>query len=82
VRAEKAVEFFELIAQAAHNEVLAIVAQALSTLLYHVIAARPPMPHRADIASARADIVVQLRSRDAEAVVAAMNRYARIVRPG
>ena len=79
-RAHKASEFFELLARAAHNEVLAIVARSLSTLVYHAIAAKLPTTYRADVAAARADILVQLRARDAEAAVGAMAHYASIVR--
>lgn len=80
-RADLAVAFFELIARAAHNDVLAIVAQTLSTLLHHAVTAQLPSRSRPDLAAARHEMLRGLRRRDADAAVAAMTEYARVVRP-
>jgi flavin reductase (DIM6/NTAB) family NADH-FMN oxidoreductase RutF len=80
-RAGKAVQFFDLIAQAAHNEVLAILARSLSTLLHHTINAQLPPRVRPELAEARARILRSVRSRDPNAAVAAMEHYASVVRP-
>lgn len=75
-RAALAVRFFQLIAAAAHNGVLAIVADSLSTLLHHAISLQLPSRQRHDLVPVRWRILQQLRARNGDAAVAAMQDYA------
>lgn len=81
VRAAKAVDFFKLVAHAAHNDVLAIVADSLSSMLQQAVRARPPGAARTDLADARYRMLDSMRLRDPDASVAAMEHYAAVVRP-
>ncbi|MDP3139985.1 MAG: flavin reductase [Burkholderiaceae bacterium] len=81
VRGAKSVEFFKLLAKAAHNDVLAIVADSLSGMLQQAVRAQPPAGNRADLAQARYRILDSLRQRDADAALNGMQQYAAAVRP-
>ncbi|HEX7891812.1 MAG TPA: flavin reductase [Ramlibacter sp.] len=79
-RALAALDFFKLITRAAHNDVLAMVAQTLATLMHHCVTARAEkMPwtamHQPELTPLRHRIVQDLRARDAEDAAAAMRRY-------
>lgn len=75
-RAEASVEFFRLIAQAAHNEVLVVMSGSLSTILRHVVkAAGPALRVRPELVAVRKQILVHLRARDAHAAEQAMSEY-------
>lgn len=79
-RAELAVRFFQLIAAAAHNGVLAVVAESLSTLLQHAVNANLPAQGLGALVPQRWAILRALRARDAQAAIAAMDIYARELR--
>lgn len=75
-RAEASVEFFRLIAKAAHNEVLVVVSGSLSTILRHVVrAAGPSLRVRPELVTVRKQILAHLRARDAVASDLAMTHY-------
>jgi flavin reductase (DIM6/NTAB) family NADH-FMN oxidoreductase RutF len=79
-RALAALEFFRLITRAAHNDVLAMVAQTLATLMHHAVTARAQtLPwnamHQPELTPLRRGIVASLRARDAAGASAAMRRY-------
>ena len=58
-------EFFRLVAAAAHSEVLLAVAESLTTLLRQVVRAAGPSPRfRAELVPARRRILACLRARD------------------
>ena len=61
-------EFFRLIARAAHNDVLMAVSESLTTLLRQVVkSAGPTLRFRAELVPARKRILACLRARDAAA---------------
>jgi flavin reductase (DIM6/NTAB) family NADH-FMN oxidoreductase RutF len=83
-RAHAAIGFFDLITQAAHNEVLAIVAQSLSTLLLHNVSAKMASEqlhalHQPALMPLRWEILAHLRSRNIELALLAMDHYVEIV---
>ncbi|MDZ4359819.1 MAG: flavin reductase [Variovorax sp.] len=74
-RSANAREFFDLIARAARNEVLSVVAGSLTTLLHHTLTTRLPRVARPELLPVRRRILACMRARDADASVAAMNAY-------
>jgi flavin reductase (DIM6/NTAB) family NADH-FMN oxidoreductase RutF len=74
-RSANAREFFDLIAKAAHNEVLCVVAASLSTLLQLTLSTRLPYVARPELLPMRRRILDGLRTRDASASVNAMSDY-------
>jgi flavin reductase (DIM6/NTAB) family NADH-FMN oxidoreductase RutF len=74
-RATASLEFFRLITQAAHNEVLVAVAETLQTLLRHVLQSDTTLRARPDLIPVRKQILAHLRTRDADAAEAQMSHY-------
>lgn len=79
-RALAALDFFKLLTRAAHNDVLAMVAQTLATLMQHCVAARAEkMPwnamHQPELTALRRRMVLALRARNGDDAAAAMQRY-------
>lgn len=79
-RALAALDFFKLITKASHNDVLALVAQSLTTLMQHsVMAQAAAMPyaamHQPELTPLRRNMLEYLRARDADGAVAAMKEY-------
>jgi flavin reductase (DIM6/NTAB) family NADH-FMN oxidoreductase RutF len=83
-RMQAGVRFFRMIAAAAHNEVLSLVADSINTMLVQalkdqIVQARRTAPH-ADLVNAavvplRRKILLQLRARDPEAAHAALDEF-------
>lgn len=82
--AARAVRFLDLIAQSAHNEVLAVVARSLTTMLLHQAqASQGATPaQRASLSAARAEMLAALRQGNADGALDAFGRYAEAIRPG
>ncbi|WP_082497592.1 flavin reductase [Pseudorhodoferax sp. Leaf267] len=79
-RMKSAIRFFELISAAAHNEVIALVAQSLNTLLLHTVKAEAatgtaPDTYVPALNPIRREILAALRQRDEPAALAAMAQY-------
>ncbi|MCD0503796.1 flavin reductase [Bordetella petrii] len=79
-RARAAVDFFNLITQAAHNDVLSIVAQSLRTLMHHAVHTQAaemswPAMHQPELTPLRRRMLECLRARDQEGALAAMETY-------
>ncbi len=79
-RAVAALDFFKLLTQAAHNDVLSIVAQSLGTLMQHSVAAQAvAMPwnamHQPELTPLRHRMVERMRARDAEGATDALAAY-------
>lgn len=75
-----AIEFFDLISRAAHNEVMSLIAQSLNTLLQHTVMAKvenndPKRVYVPELDSIRWKILASIRARDKELAVSAMNAY-------
>lgn len=85
-RGKAGIEFFIRIADAAHNEVLSMLVQSINALLTQALLARfatePSLHHLPELAPMRRDILRELRARDADAAVAAIDRYMEIAGPG
>jgi flavin reductase (DIM6/NTAB) family NADH-FMN oxidoreductase RutF len=71
-RAEASVEFFRLITRAAHNEVLVVVAETLTTLLRHVLQTDATLRARPELVPVRRKILAHMRERDPDAAEAEM----------
>ncbi len=79
-RAVAALDFFKLLTQAAHNDVLAIVAQSLGTLMQHSVTAQAAaLPwdamHQPELTPLRHKMVERMRARDAQGATEAMTTY-------
>lgn len=75
-RAEASLEFFRLITRAAHNEVLVMVSESLTTILRHVMkAAGSSLKFHPELVQARRHILAHLRARDADRAEQEMNAY-------
>ena len=79
-RMVSAIEFFDLISQAAHNEVMSMIAKSLNTLLQHTVKAKveksdPKRVYLPELDSIRWQILDAIRARNAELAVRAMNTY-------
>jgi flavin reductase (DIM6/NTAB) family NADH-FMN oxidoreductase RutF len=71
-------EFFQLLARAAHNEVLMAVSECLTAILRQVLkAAGPSLRFRAELVPARRRILACLRARDADGAEREMAAYFR-----
>ena len=81
-RAEASLEFFRLITRAAHNEVLVVVSESLTTILRHVLKADTTRMFRPDLVPVRKQILAHLRARNGEAAECEMSRYFDEVRRG
>jgi flavin reductase (DIM6/NTAB) family NADH-FMN oxidoreductase RutF len=81
-RAEASVEFFRLITHAAHNDVLVVVAETLTTLLRHVLKTDATLRARPELVPVRRRILGHLRARDADAAEAEMSNYFDQLRAG
>lgn len=77
-RVAVSLEFFRLIARAAHNDVLMAISESLSTILRQVVnSAGPTLRFRAELVPARKRILACLRARDAAAAEREMADYFR-----
>jgi flavin reductase (DIM6/NTAB) family NADH-FMN oxidoreductase RutF len=74
-RAEASVEFFRLVTRAAHNDVLVLVADTLTTLLRHVLQSDATLRPRPELVPVRRKILTHMRERDADAAEAEMSHY-------
>lgn len=79
-RAQAALDFFNLVTQAAHNDVLSIVAQSLRTLMHHAVnkqAAQMTWPamHQPELTPLRRRMLECLRERDQKGALTAMETY-------
>ncbi len=79
-RALAALEYFSLITRAAHNDVAALVAQTLATLMHHSVKAQAdaipyPAMHQPELTPLRRQMLACLRARDAEGAAAAVRQY-------
>lgn len=79
-RALAALDYFALITRAAHNDVLALVANTLGTLMHHTVTAQATaMPyaamHQPELTPLRRLMLERLRAHDADGAVAAMREY-------
>jgi flavin reductase (DIM6/NTAB) family NADH-FMN oxidoreductase RutF len=81
-RAEASVEFFRLITHAAHNDVLVVVTETLTTLLRHVLKTDATLRARPELVPVRRRILAYLRARDADAAEAEMSNYFDQLRRG
>ena len=81
-RAEASLEFFRLITRAAHNEVLVVVSESLTTILRHVLKADTTRMFRPDLVPVRKQILAHLRARNGEAAECEMSRYFDEMRRG
>ncbi|PZP90601.1 MAG: flavin reductase [Variovorax paradoxus] len=80
-RAEASLEFFRLITRAAHNEVLVMVSESLTTILRHVMkAAGSSLKFHPELVQARRLILTHLRARDADKAEQEMNAYFERIR--
>ncbi len=78
-RAEAAVQFFHLLAEATQNEVMVILVDSLSELLRYVVREKAPVRFRPELVPIRWQILEHLRARDVAKAVACMDDYLRIV---
>jgi len=81
-RAEASVEFFRLITRAAHNDVMVVVAETLTTLLRHVLQSDTTLRARPELIPVRRKILSHMRQRDADAAEAEMSHYFDRLRSG
>jgi len=76
-RADAAVQFFHLIAQATRNEVMVILVDSISELLRLAARDQAARPFRPELVPIRWKILERLRARDAAGAVACMDEYLR-----
>ncbi|MDA7419014.1 flavin reductase [Xenophilus arseniciresistens] len=81
-RAEASIEFFRLVTKAAHNEVLVVVAETLTTLLRHVLQTDATLRARPDLVPVRRKILAHMRERDPDAAESEMSHYFDELRRG
>lgn len=79
-RGAAAIRFFDLISQAARNDVMTLIAESLNTLLEHTVkvqteAAQAAPVYVPGLDPIRREILAALRARDVSAATAAMNVY-------
>lgn len=79
-RMDAAIEFFDLISRAAHNEVMSLIAKSLNTLLQHTVKAKvekndPKLVYVPELDVIRWKILAAIRARDKESAVSMMNAY-------
>lgn len=75
-------EFFRLIAQAAHNDVLVVISDTLTNILRQVLKTEFPPKPRPELVPVRKRILRRLRERDADAAEAEMTFYFDEMRRG
>ena len=81
-RAEASLEFFRLITTAAHNEVLMVISESLTTILRHVLkAAGSSLRFKPELMLVRKLIVSHLRARDVDAAEREMSHYFAQIAP-
>ena len=83
-RAEDAITFFKQLTAAAHNEMLAVVAQSLSTMLEYTVSAQVAQSQAHAIYlpalnPLRWEVLHSMRMRDADGAASAMTRYFELV---
>ena len=78
-RADAAVQFFHLLAEATQNEVMVILVDSLSELLRYVVRKKASAPFMPEVVPIRWQILEHLRARDAAKAVACMDDYLCIV---
>jgi len=77
-RIEVGLEFFRLVARAAHSEVLKAVAESLATIVYQVLhSVGPALRFRTELVPARRRILACMRARDVAAAEQEMSDYFR-----
>jgi flavin reductase (DIM6/NTAB) family NADH-FMN oxidoreductase RutF len=81
-RAAASLEFFRLITKAAHNEVLVVVSESLTTILRHLLKSEPTRAFRPELVPVRKQILAHLRGRDGDAAEREMARYFDELRRG
>lgn len=78
-RAEAAVEFFRLIAQATRNDVLVVLMDSLGAILRYFAVERQPPRFRPELIPVRWNMLKFMREGDASNAVAEMHRYLEMV---
>lgn len=83
-RADAAITFFKQLTTAAHNEILAVVAQSLTTILEYMVSdhlarSQAPTIYLPALTPLRWQVLTCLRARDADGAAAAMSRYFDLV---
>ncbi|MEJ8822561.1 flavin reductase [Variovorax humicola] len=83
-RAEAAITFFKQLTTAAHNEMLAVVAQSLTTILEYMVSehlarSQAPTLYLPALNPLRWQVLSCLRARDADGAAAAMSEYFGLV---
>lgn len=81
-RAEASVQFFRLITHAAHNDVLVVVSESLTTILRHMLKADSSLKYRPELVPVRRRILQHLRQRDPESAEQQMSDYFDRMRRG
>lgn len=76
-RADAAVQFFHLVAQATRNEVMVILVDSISELLRLAARDQAARPFRPELVPIRWKILERLRARDAAGAVECMDEYLR-----
>lgn len=74
-RSETALEYFSLIAAAAHNEVLEALTNSLAQIMGQAMSAQTRSRYLPELIAARKHILECLRQRDPECASAALNQY-------
>jgi DNA-binding FadR family transcriptional regulator len=83
-RADAAITFFKQLTAAAHNEMLAVVAQSLTTMLEYTVSERVARSeahaiYLPTLTPLRWQVLERLRARDADGAAAAMAQYFSVV---
>ena len=83
-RADAAITFFKQLTTAAHNEILAVVAQSLTTILEYMVSdhlarSQAPTIYLPALTPLRWQVLACLRARDADGAAAAMSEYFGLV---
>lgn len=81
-RAEAGLRFFQLIAEAAHNDVLVVVSDSLTNILRQVLLADVTRCARLDLVPIRKEVLRHLRNREPEAAQQTMQGYFDEMRRG
>ena len=81
-RSEASMEFFRLITKAAHNEVLVVVSDTLTTIMRQVLKAESSLKYRPELVPVRKKILGHLRERDADQAESEMTHYFDEMRRG
>ncbi|MDB5826710.1 MAG: oxidoreductase RutF, flavin reductase family [Variovorax sp.] len=81
-RAEASLEFFRLITKAAHNEVLVVVSETLTSIMRQVLKAESSLKYRPELVPVRKRILTHLRRRNADEAELEMTYYFDQMRRG